>query len=50
MPIRFTVRLRDPQVDMELPEGVFTPPAGEWELHPLSELKGLLTDMEGKEK
>jgi hypothetical protein len=50
MPLRFTVLLKDPEVDRELPEGAFTPPAGEWELHPLSELKGQLSGMEGKEK
>jgi hypothetical protein len=47
--LRFNVRLKDPQVDCALPEGAFTPPAGEWEMHPLSELKGLLPGIEGEE-
>lgn len=50
IPLRFNVRLKDPQVDIELPGGAFTPPAAGWELHPLSELKGVLTGIEAKEK
>jgi hypothetical protein len=48
--LRINVRLKDPQVDIALPEGAFTPPAGNWEVHPLSELKGLLPGIEGEEK
>ena len=50
MSIRFNVRLRDPQVDVALPEGVFIPPTAGWEVHPLSELKGLLSGSEREEK
>ncbi|MCJ7545529.1 MAG: hypothetical protein MUP30_01700 [Deltaproteobacteria bacterium] len=50
MSIRFNVRLRDPQVDVALPEGVFIPPTAGWEVHPLSELKGLLSGIEREEK
>jgi hypothetical protein len=39
--IRFNVKLKAPQVDIALPEGAFTPPTAGWEVHPLSELKGL---------
>jgi hypothetical protein len=49
MGLRFNVKLKDPQVDCALPEGAFTPPAREWEVHPLSELKGLFPGIEGKE-
>jgi hypothetical protein len=47
--IRFNVRLKDPQVDCTLPEGAFSLPTGKWEVHPLSELKGLLPGIEGEE-
>jgi len=50
MSLRFNVRLKDPQVDIALPEGAFTPPQGGWEVHPLSELKGLLPGSEREEK
>jgi len=50
MSIRFNVRFRDPQVDVALPEGVFIPPTAGWEVHPLSELKGLLSGSEREEK
>ncbi len=50
MSLRFNVRLKDPQVDIALPEDAFTPPHGGWELHPLSELKGLFPRSEREEK
>jgi hypothetical protein len=50
MTIRFNVRLKDPEVDIALPEGAFNPPTAGWELHPLSELKGLLPGSEREEK
>lgn len=50
MTIRFNVRLKDPQVDIALPEGAFNPATAGWELHPLSELKGLLPGSEREEK
>lgn len=50
MAIRFNVRLKDPQVDIALPEGAFNPATAGWELHPLSELKGLLSGIEREEK
>jgi hypothetical protein len=40
--IRFDMRLKDPQVDLLLPEGAFIPPKGEWEIHPLADLQKLL--------
>jgi hypothetical protein len=40
--IRFDMRLKDPQVDLLLPEGAFIPPTGEWEIHPLADLQKLL--------
>ncbi len=50
MTIRFNVRLKDPEVDIALPEGAFNPAVAGWELHPLSELKGLLPGSEREEK
>jgi hypothetical protein len=50
MSLRFNVRLKDPQVDIVLPQGAFNPPTAGWELHPLSELKGLLPGIEREEK
>jgi hypothetical protein len=50
MEIRFNVRLKDPQVDIALPQSAFTPPTAGWELHPLSELKGLFPGSEREEK
>jgi hypothetical protein len=50
MALRFNVRLKDPQVDIELQGDTFTPPTEGWELHSLSELKGLLSGMASKEK
>jgi hypothetical protein len=47
--LRLNVRLKDPEVDIALPEGAFSLPAGNWEVHPLSELKGLLPGIEGEE-
>jgi hypothetical protein len=44
--IRFNVKLKDPQVDITLPEGAFTPPPGGWEIHPLEDLKNLLHKIE----
>jgi hypothetical protein len=48
--IRFNVRLKDPEVDIALPEGAFNPATAGWELHPLSELQGLLSGIEREEK
>jgi hypothetical protein len=50
MGLRFNVRLRDPRVDCVLPEGAFITPTARWELHPLSELKGLFPGSEREEK
>jgi hypothetical protein len=50
MAIRFNVKLKDPQVDCSLPDGVFNPPTSGWEKHPLSELKGLLARIETEDK
>ncbi len=50
MSLRFNVRLKDPQVDCVLPEGAFNPAVAGWELHPLSELKGLFPGIEREEK
>ncbi len=47
--LRINVRLKDPEVDCALPEGTFSPPAGNWKVYPLSELKGLLPGIEGEE-
>jgi hypothetical protein len=46
MAVRFNVKLKDAQVDIALPEGAFTPVTAGWEVHPLSELKDLLTGIE----
>jgi hypothetical protein len=46
MGIRFDMKLKDPQVDLPLPEGAFIPPIGEWEIHPLEDLKDLLHKIE----
>ena len=46
MGIRFDMKLKDPQVDLSLPEGAFIPPSGEWEIHPLEDLKDLLHKIE----
>jgi len=46
MAVRFNVKLKDAQVDIVLPEGAFTPATAGWEVHPLSELKDLLTGIE----
>ena len=46
MEIRFEMKLKDPQVDITLAEGAFTPVAKGWEFHPLSDLKDLLTSIE----
>jgi hypothetical protein len=44
--IRFDMKLKDPQVDLLLPEGAFIPPSGGWEIHPLEDLKDLLHKIE----
>jgi hypothetical protein len=46
MGIRFDMKLKDPQVDLPLPEGAFVPPAGGWEIHPLEDLKDLLNKID----
>jgi hypothetical protein len=46
MGIRFDMKLKDPQVDLPLPEGAFIPPSGGWEIHPLEDLKDLLHKIE----
>ena len=50
MGIRFDVKLKDPQVDLPLPEGAFSPPTAGWEIHPLEDLKDLLQKIEAQEK
>ncbi len=40
--IRFELRLKEPQVDLPLPEGAFVPITAGWEVHPLADLKELL--------
>jgi hypothetical protein len=44
--IRFDMKLKDPQVNLPLPESAFIPPTGEWEIHPLEDLKDLLNKIE----
>jgi hypothetical protein len=44
--IRFDMKLKNPQVNLPLPEGAFIPPRGEWEIHPLEDLKDLLNKIE----
>ena len=44
--IRFDMKLKDPQVDLPLPTRAFIPPAAEWEIHPLDDLKDLLRKIE----
>jgi hypothetical protein len=44
--IRFDMKLKDPQVDIPLPEGAFIPPPGGWEIHPLEDLKDLMHKIE----
>lgn len=44
--IRFDMKLKDPQVDLSLPQGAFVPPPGGWEIHPLEDLKDLLNKIE----
>jgi len=44
--IRFDVKLKDPQVDIALPEGAFTPPTAGWEVHPLEDLKDFMQGSE----
>jgi hypothetical protein len=44
--IRFDMKLKDPQVNLLLPERAFVPPTGEWEIHPLEDLKDLLNKIE----
>ena len=47
--IRFDVKLKDPQVDIALPEGAFTPPTAGWEVHPLEDLKDLMQGSEARQ-
>ena len=42
MGIRFDMKLKDPQVDLPLPQEAFSLPPGGWEVHPLEDLKYLL--------
>ena len=42
MGIRFDIKLKDPQVDLPLPQEAFSLPPGGWEVHPLEDLKFLL--------
>jgi len=44
--MRFDIKLKDPQVDIALPEGAFTPPTEGWEVHPLEDLKDLMAGSE----
>jgi hypothetical protein len=46
MGIRFDMKLKNPQVDLPLPERAFFPPLGGWEIHPLEDLKDLLNKIE----
>jgi hypothetical protein len=46
MGIRFDMKLKDPQVNFPLPERAFVLPKGEWEIHPLEDLKDLLQKIE----
>jgi len=42
MEVRFDMTLKEPQVDLMLPQGAFCPPTAGWELYPLEDLKHLL--------
>ena len=44
--IWFDMKLKDPQVDLPLPERAFVIPTGGWEIHPLDDLKDLLHKIE----
>jgi len=44
--MRFDIKLKDPQVDIALPEDAFTPPTEGWEIHPLEDLRDLLQGSE----
>ena len=44
--MRFDIQLKDPQVDITLPEGAFTTPTAGWEIHPLEDLKDLMAGSE----
>jgi hypothetical protein len=46
MGISFDIKLKDPQVDIPLPQGAFAPPPGGWEVHPLEDLKYFLHKIE----
>jgi hypothetical protein len=46
MEVRFDMKLKDPQVDLPLPQGAFCPPTADWEIHPLEDLKHLLQRIE----
>jgi hypothetical protein len=46
MEVRFDMKLKNPQVDLPLPQGAFLPPTAGWEIHPLEDLKTLLHKME----
>lgn len=43
---RFDLRLKDPQVDVAIPGGAFTPAVKGWQFHSLSDLKDLFTSIE----
>jgi hypothetical protein len=46
MEVWFDMKLKNPQVDLPLPQGAFCPPTAGWEIHPLEDLKSLLHKME----
>ncbi len=47
--IRFELRLKDLQIDLPLPEGVFSPTTGGWEVHPLEDLKDFISTPRAEE-
>ena len=47
---RFELRLKEPKIDEPLPSGAFVPHTAGWEVHPLSDLKELLSYVRSGEK
>jgi hypothetical protein len=47
---RFELRLKEPKIDEPLPSGAFVPHTAGWEVHPLSDLKELLSYVRRGEK
>jgi hypothetical protein len=47
---RFELRLKEPKIDEPLPSGAFVPRTAGWEVHPLSDLKELLSYVRRGEK